>query len=123
MEKVLDIQETCEISVTFVRSRTIHTINRDYRGIDRPTDVISFAINDVPDLLDTGERDLGDLFINIDYEVDLEPVMSKGQEVDTLRVVLKKTAELDTKDLQLVLRLVENENFQVGPLDSLQSPR
>ena len=59
----------------------------------------------------------------IDYEVDLEPVMSKGQEVDTLRVVLKKTAELDTKDLQLVLRLVENENFQVGPLDSLQSPR
>ncbi len=66
-EKVLDIQETCEISVTFVRSRTIHTINRDYRGIDRPTDVISFAINDVPELLDTGERDLGDLFINIDY--------------------------------------------------------
>lgn len=66
-EKVLQISETCEISVTFVRSRTIHTINRDYRGIDRPTDVISFAINDSPDLIDTGERDLGDLFINIDY--------------------------------------------------------
>lgn len=66
-EKVLQIDESCEISVTFVRSRTIHTINRDYRGIDRPTDVISFAINDSPDLVDTGERDLGDLFINIDY--------------------------------------------------------
>ncbi len=66
-EKILQIKETCEISVTFVRSRTIHTINRDYRGIDRPTDVISFAINDDPDLIDIGERDLGDLFINIEY--------------------------------------------------------
>jgi probable rRNA maturation factor len=66
-EKVLKLKEPCEISVTFVRSRTIHIINRDYRGIDRPTDVISFAINDVPDLIDTGVRDLGDLFINIDY--------------------------------------------------------
>ena len=66
-EKVLDLKEPCEISVTFVRSRTIHTINRDYRGIDRPTDVISFAINDEPDLIDTGVKDLGDLFINIDY--------------------------------------------------------
>lgn len=66
-EEILKLSEPCEISVTFVRSRTIHTINRDYRGIDRPTDVISFAINDVPDLVDTGVRDLGDLFINIDY--------------------------------------------------------
>lgn len=53
------------ISVTFVRSRTMHTINRDYRGIDRPTDVISFAIQDDAYVMD--EHDLGDIFINIDY--------------------------------------------------------
>ena len=66
-EKQLHLSQTCEISVTFVRSAAIHKINRDYRGIDRPTDVISFAINDSPDLIDDGEKDLGDLFINIDY--------------------------------------------------------
>lgn len=66
-EQVLGLSGLYEISVTFVRSRTIHAINRDYRGIDRPTDVISFAINDEPELLETDEKDLGDLFINIDY--------------------------------------------------------
>lgn len=66
-EKQLHLSQTCEISVTFVCSAAIHKINRDYRGIDRPTDVISFAINDSPDLIDDGEKDLGDLFININY--------------------------------------------------------
>ena len=34
------------ISVTFVDNEFIHNINRDYRHIDRPTDVISFAFLD-----------------------------------------------------------------------------
>ena len=66
-EKELKLPSTYEISVTFVRSRTIHTINKEYRGIDRPTDVISFAVNDVPEIIDMEDKDLGDLFINIDY--------------------------------------------------------
>ena len=68
-EKVLSLPGTQCISVTFVRSRTIHAINRDYRGIDRPTDVISFAANDESTGFESEEErnDLGDLFINIDY--------------------------------------------------------
>lgn len=67
-EKILDLDDDHELSVTFVRSRTIHAINRDYRGIDRPTDVISFAIRDEADeFLPEAEKDLGDIFINIDY--------------------------------------------------------
>ena len=67
-EKKLSLPKDYEISVTFVRSRTIHTINRDYRGIDRPTDVISFAIrDDLEDFIPEEEKDLGDIFINIDY--------------------------------------------------------
>ena len=34
------------ISVTFVDNEFIHNINREYRKIDRPTDVISFAFLD-----------------------------------------------------------------------------
>ena len=64
-EKELKLAKDLEISVTFVRSRTIHIINRDYRGIDRPTDVISFAIRDgLEDFIPDEEKDLGDLFIS-----------------------------------------------------------
>ncbi len=66
-EKRLSLLGVYEISVTFVHSDEIHDINREYRNIDCPTDVISFAINDVPELVDMEEKDLGDLFINIDY--------------------------------------------------------
>ncbi|MBW9212383.1 MULTISPECIES: rRNA maturation RNase YbeY [Terrabacteria group] len=66
-EEVLQLDKHKEISVTFVRSRTIHQINRDYRQIDRPTDVLSFAIQDGEEKVDM--NDLGDVFINVDYAV------------------------------------------------------
>ena len=67
-EKILELPEDYELSVTFVRSQTIHKINRDYRNVDRPTDVISFAIrDDEDDFISEEEKDLGDNFININY--------------------------------------------------------
>lgn len=41
----IDVLKT-EMSVSFVDIEEIHKINKEYRGIDRPTDVISFALND-----------------------------------------------------------------------------
>ena len=59
------------ISVTLVDNEYIHEINRNYRHIDRPTDVISFAFLD-----DNPSRDklfqskemvvLGEIYISID---------------------------------------------------------
>ena len=38
--------EITEMSLSFVSKEEIQEINRDYRGKDVPTDVISFALND-----------------------------------------------------------------------------
>ena len=38
--------EDTEMSVTFTDNAGIQMINRDYRGKDMPTDVISFALED-----------------------------------------------------------------------------
>ena len=45
----LDVKENYEIDVSLVDDETIHKINRDYRNVDRVTDVISFAFNDDKD--------------------------------------------------------------------------
>ena len=58
------------ISVSLVDNKFIHEMNRDYRGIDRPTDVISFAFLDNEDrqALYKGKEPvcLGDIYISVD---------------------------------------------------------
>lgn len=41
--------EEGEVALTFVDDERIHELNREYRGIDRPTDVLSFALNESTD--------------------------------------------------------------------------
>ena len=45
----LEIKENYEVDVSLVDDETIHQVNRDYRNVDRVTDVISFAFNDDKD--------------------------------------------------------------------------
>lgn len=40
------VQDQVEVSVTIVTNEEIREINRDYRGKDTPTDVISFALEE-----------------------------------------------------------------------------
>jgi len=53
--------------VIFVTPEKIHEINTAYRKIDRPTDVISFAMQDDPSniYVSEEENELGDIFINV----------------------------------------------------------
>ena len=44
----------------------IHDLNKQYRGIDRPTDVISFALEDDKTFIDMDFKVLGDIYISID---------------------------------------------------------
>ena len=52
-------------SVVFMEDEEIHEMNREYRGVDRITDVISFAFEDNNDFVYNDIRMLGDIFICI----------------------------------------------------------
>ncbi|MDN3438108.1 rRNA maturation RNase YbeY [Planococcus sp. APC 3900] len=60
-----------EVSVTFVTNEMIRDINREYRGKDQPTDVISFAMEELGEgetaIIGSQEpRMLGDIIISLD---------------------------------------------------------
>ena len=38
------LEEDAEVDVTIVDDEEIHALNRDYRGMDKPTDVLSFPM-------------------------------------------------------------------------------
>ena len=87
MEVVLD-QEKCpyeaQISLVLTDDDTIHSTNREFRGIDRPTDVLSFPMIDFPAPADysileqddsyfhpeSGELLLGDIMISIPRAIE-----------------------------------------------------
>lgn len=53
-------------NIIFVTSEEIHKINKEYRNVDRVTDVISFALEDSPSINVTSFRLLGDIYICLD---------------------------------------------------------
>ena len=52
-------------SIIFVGNEEIQKINKEYRGLDKVTDVISFAFEDNNDLMYNDIRVLGDIYICI----------------------------------------------------------
>ncbi|MFF2481986.1 rRNA maturation RNase YbeY [Paenibacillus sp. NPDC058071] len=56
-----------EVTLTFTDNEQIHQLNRDYRNIDRPTDVLSFA------MLDEGTEEL-DIIFEVDSEEEADPI-------------------------------------------------
>lgn len=57
-----------EFNIIFVSKEEIQRINREFRKIDRVTDVISFSLCDDEELVPTNE--LGDIFICVDRAIE-----------------------------------------------------
>lgn len=51
--KKLAVSEESEVDVSIVDNETIHQLNKEYRDIDRPTDVLSFALTEGDEAWDT----------------------------------------------------------------------
>jgi len=69
IEKVLAAMDTTHVEVNciFTDNSTIRNINRDYRKLDYPTDVISFAYRDNPfPSIEMEQEPLGDMYISLE---------------------------------------------------------
>ena len=53
------------LSVVLTTDENIHEYNREYRSVDRPTDVLSFPADEGDDLLAPPDGFLGDIMISI----------------------------------------------------------
>ncbi|MDH7601467.1 MAG: rRNA maturation RNase YbeY [Armatimonadota bacterium] len=58
--------EEAEVSILLVDDDTIHELNRQYRGVDAPTDVLAFSQLEGEDFGSEGELVLGDVVISVD---------------------------------------------------------
>ena len=69
LQKALEKEklENTSFNLIIVDNNYIHELNKKYRNIDRPTDVITFALEDENSIVLPGEdRILGDIYISID---------------------------------------------------------
>src|SRR5256885_14476173 len=64
------------VAVEFVGSERIHELNREHRGRDAPTDVLSFPIDG--DGHAAGPRELGDVVIAPEHTTDLREAVVHG---------------------------------------------
>lgn len=58
-------EKRAELTVVLVGDEEMHGLNRDYRGKDRPTDVLAFAMREGP-RAPGDEGNLGDVIISLD---------------------------------------------------------
>ena len=68
LNKAIEMEKlgVVNFNVIIVDNEYIHKINKEYRGIDRQTDVISFSLEDEHDIDYKDFRLLGDIYISID---------------------------------------------------------
>lgn len=63
--KKLDVKNSI-VEIILTDDKRIHEINKLYRGVDRATDVISFAFQDTFDVLANDIVNLGEIYISLD---------------------------------------------------------
>ncbi len=55
-----------EIGIELTNDAEIHVCNRDFRGVDRPTDVLSFPLSEGEQLIGVPDGHLGDIMISVE---------------------------------------------------------
>jgi probable rRNA maturation factor len=59
-----------DVSLSFVDNKEIRELNREFRGIDKETDVLSFPLLDDEFNVELGEVSLGDIVVSLEKALD-----------------------------------------------------
>lgn len=88
--------EDATLTITFVRDRSIRELNRDYRGIDKPTDVLSFAYHEGDDFAaqEIEPQHLGDIVISVETAARYAQEMGLTFEREIAHLVIHGTLHL-----------------------------
>ena len=123
-----------EVNLTLVDLDSIHQINREYRGIDRPTDVLSFPMqtyetpadfSHVEDCVeenfnpDTGELLLGDIILCIDKVKEQACTYGHSEKREFAFLILHSMLHLFGYDHETEQEREEMEARQRSILDAL----
>lgn len=110
--KEIEFTDDYEVSVSFVGDEEIHELNRDYRGVDRTTDVLSFPMDD------EFTNMLGDIVININKVIEQAKEYGHSEKREISYLTVHSTLHLmgfdheeeeDKKDMRAVEdRVMEN---------------
>lgn len=74
------LPEDTELGVLICGAETIHELNKQYRNIDAPTDVLSFALNEGEDYIPEEEKALGDIILNVDRAIEQAHMYGHSEE-------------------------------------------
>ena len=75
-----DFQNHCEVSVTFTDNEGIHELNKKFRQVDKPTDVLSFPLFDFEG--ETEEPPIDEIVHNLgDIVISLERAKEQAKEI------------------------------------------
>jgi len=123
ISKALDVlldylDEKRDFSLHFVSDDEIQDLNREYRNIDSPTDILTFAINDGEEfpLIESEEEELGDVFISIDSMQRNAKEFSVKEDEELKRLLLHGLLHLrgmdhKTNDFSTEPMLIEQEKI------------
>ena len=103
---VLDAEQVegpCELSVLLTDDGGIRTINRQFRDVDKPTDVLSFPLGD--DDPDTGRYLLGDMVLNVSRAEEQGAAFGHGAD-----------HEISYLTVHSVLHLLGYDHVDEGPM-------
>ena len=92
---VLEVEaynENVEVSLSFVDRDRIHQLNRDYRKVDRPTDVLSFPMDE--DYVEGFDEMLGDIVICLDVAKEQADDFGHSLEREIMYLICHSTLHL-----------------------------
>lgn len=122
----LNLDENTEVSIVIIDNPAIHKINREARGKDQPTDVISFALED-----DDSDEDifaqledelpvlLGDIYISIDKVYEQAKDYGHSPETELAFLVVHGLLHLNGYDHQDEEEAAEMFGLQTKLLEEL----